>query len=192
MRQRFNPLRARSMARRPGEDGRLALSPRALRIGGWLAALVLVLGIAAAVRLFGGDGDGTSILPSPSAGTGGPVHPIVFGTALDEGRLVPAKAVTSRFAREDTFAYAVPDAEPATAIFVEVIRVADGTSEVVQEPVSSQEIGDVPGAIGFSVPAANLFDAFGPGSFRMRIYLDPQSTPIAEGAFELVEPLSSP
>ena len=89
------------------------LSPRALRLGGWLAALLLVLGIAAAVRFLGGNGDGTAILSSPSPGVSGTLYPIVFGTALDERRLVPDEAVTSRFVREDLFAYAVPDAEPA-------------------------------------------------------------------------------
>jgi len=180
------------MARRPGEDGRLTLSPRARLIGGWLAALLLVLGIAAAVRLLGGNGDGAAILPSPSSAAGGPLHPIVFGTALDAQRLVPADAVTSRFAREDTFAYAVPGAEPASSVYVEVRRVAGGPAEVVQQPVEAQQIPDGPANIGFSVPAANLLAVFGPGSFEMRIYLDPESAPIAEGTFELVEPLSSP
>jgi len=180
------------MARRPGEDRRLALSPRARLIGGWLVALLLVLGIAGAVRLLGGNGDGSALLASPSPTGGGPLHPIAFGTALDATRLVPADALTNRFVREDTFAYAVPDAEPASVIYVEVRRVANGSAEVVQEPVDPQEIPGAPANIGFSVPAANLLDAFGPGSFEMRIYLDPASRAIAEGAFELVEPLSSP
>jgi hypothetical protein len=192
MRQRFNPLRARSMARRPGEDGRLALSPRARLIGGWLAALLLVLGIAGAVRLLGGNGDGAGILPSPSPAGGGQLHPIAFGTALDATRLIPADAARSRFGREDTFAYAVPDAEPASVIYVEVRRVAGGPAEVVQEPVGEQEIPGAPANIGFSVPAANLLDDFGPGTFQMLIYLDPELPAIAEGTFELVEPLGSP
>jgi hypothetical protein len=178
------------MARRPGEDGRLTLSPRARLIGGWLATLLLVLGIAAAVRLLGGNGDGADILPSPSA-AGGPLHPIVFGTALDDERLVPADAVTSRFVGEDTFAYAVPDAAPASTVYVEVRRVAGGPAEVVQEPVDPQDIPGAPARIGFSVPAANLLAVFGPGTFEMRIFLDPASGPIAAGTFELVEPLPS-
>jgi hypothetical protein len=191
MRQRFGSLRRRAMARRPGEQGRLTLSPRARLLGGWLAVLLLVLGIAAAVRLLGGNGDGAALLPSPSV-DGEPVHAIVFGTALDAERLVPADAVTSRFVREDTFAYAVPEAEPASTVYVDVRRVAGGPAEVVQEAVDPQGIPGAPANIGFTVPAANLFDAFGSGSFEMRIYLDPESTPIAEGTFELVEPLSSP
>lgn len=180
------------MARRPGEGGRLALSPRARLLGGWLAALLIVLGIAGAVRLLGGNRDGAAILPSPTPATGGLLHPIVFGTALDAERLVPDDVVTSRFAPEDTFAYAVPDAEPASAVYVEVRRVAGGPAEVVQEPVDPQPIPGAPARIGFTVPAANLIDVFGPGSFEMRIYLDPASTPIAQGTFELVEPLGSP
>jgi hypothetical protein len=179
------------MARRPGEDGRLTLSPRARLIGGWLAALLLVLGIAAAVRLLGGNGDGSAILPSPSSATGGPLHPIVFGTALDDERLVPADAVTSRFVGEDTFAYAVPDAAPASTVYVEVRRVAGGPAEVVQAPVDPQDIPGAPAHIGFTVPAANLLAAFGPGAFEMRIFLDSASGPIAAGTFELVEPLPS-
>lgn len=190
MRQRLNRLRPHSMARRPGGDGRLNLSPRARQIGGWLAVLLLVLGIAAAVRLFGGNADGDAPLASPSASAGGALHPITFGTALDAERLVPDDAVTSRFARGDTFAYAVPDAEPATAVYVEVRRVSP--AEVVQMPTDAQQIPGAPARIGFTVPTANLLDAFGAGSFTMLIYLDPESNPIAEGSFELIEPLASP
>lgn len=190
MRQRLNRLRPHSMARRPGEDGRFTLSPRAMRIGGWLAALLLVLGIAAAVRLLGGNGDGDAPVASPSATAGGALLPITFGTAIDVERLVPEDAVTNRFARGDTFAYAVADAELALAVYVEVRRVSP--SEVVQEPVDAQQIPGAPARIGFTVPAANLLDVFGPGSFTMLIYLDPASEPIAEGTFELVEPLASP
>ena len=190
MRQRLNRLRPHSMARRPGDEGRFNLSPRARQIGGWLAVLLLVLGIAAAVRLFGGNADGDAPLTSPSATAGGALHPITFGTALDAERLVPEDAVTNRFARGDTFAYAVADAEPASAVYVEVRRISP--AEVVQEPVDAQEIPGAPANIGFTVPAANLLDVFGPGSFTMLIYLDPASEPIAEGTFELVEPLASP
>jgi hypothetical protein len=190
MRQRLNRLRPHSMARRPGEDGRFNLSPRARQIGGWLAVLLLVLGIAAAVRLFGGNADGDAPLASPSASAGGALHPITFGTALDAERLVPDDAVTNRFARGDTFAYAVPDAEPATAVYVEVRRVSP--TEVVQLPTDAQQIPGAPARIGFTVPTANLLDVFGAGSFTMLIYLDPESDPIAEGSFELIEPLASP
>jgi hypothetical protein len=84
----------------------------------------------------------------------------------------------------------VPDAEPATAVYVEVRRVSP--TEVVQLPTDAQQIPGAPARIGFTVPAANLLDVFGPGSFTMLIYLDPESDPIAEGSFELIEPLVSP
>lgn len=190
MRHRLTRLRPHSMARRPGEDGRFNLSPRARQIGGWLAVLLLVLGIAAAVRLFGGNADGDAPLASPSASAAGALHPITFGTALDGERLVPDDAVTNRFARGDTFAYAVPDAEPASEVYVEVRRVSP--SEIAQEPTEAQQIPGAPAHIGFTVPAANLLDEFGAGSFTMLIYLDPGSDPIAEGSFELIEPLASP
>jgi len=190
MRQRLNRMRPQSMARRPGDDGRFTLSPRARQIGGWLAVLVIVLGIAAAVRLFGGNADGDAPLTSPSAPTGGALLPVTFGTALDAERLVPDDAVTNRFARGDTFAYAVPDAAAATAVYVEVRRTSP--SEVLQAPTDAQQIPGAPARIGFTVPAANLLEVFGPGSFTMLIYLDPESDPIAEGSFELIEPLASP
>jgi hypothetical protein len=48
-------------------------------------------------------------------------------------------------------------------------------------------------AIGFTVPAANLLGAFGPGEYVMRIHLDPAADPIAQGTFVLVgEPSASP
>jgi hypothetical protein len=38
------------------------------------------------------------------------------------------------------------------------------------------------------VPADVLIGAFGEGSFRMRIYVDPAAAPVAEGRFRLVAP----
>jgi hypothetical protein len=190
MRQRFLSRRGRSMARRPGEGGRLALSPRALQIGGWVAALLLVLGIAGAVRLLGDSGDGATTEPSQSAGTG-ELLPIVFGTALSAEGVIPVDVRTTRFGRSATFAYAVDGGEPASAVHVEVERLDGGPVETVQ-PASVQRIANGPGLIGFTVPAAALLDAWGPGSYVMRIYLDPQASPIAEGRFVLVEADPSP
>ncbi|HEX5040312.1 MAG TPA: hypothetical protein VFW95_09275 [Candidatus Limnocylindria bacterium] len=177
------------MARRPGEPLRLNLSPRSLRLAGWLVALVLVLGIAAAVRLLGGNGgDVVATSPSPSAGS---LPPIAFGTALDDLRGVVAGSETTTFMRGQTFAYSVPDAAPASAVYVEVVRVGGGPQETVQEPVEAQAIANGPGPIGFTVPANILLDVFGPGRYVMTIYLDPAGRPIASGAFELVEAASS-
>jgi hypothetical protein len=192
MRQRFRQLRSNPMARPRGGDRRLDLSPRARLIGGWLAALLLVLVIAGAVRIFGGNADGTAPLQSASASATADRLAIVFGTALDPQRLVDPGTATARFVRGDTFAYSVTGADPASTVYVAVRRTAGGPAEVVQEAVDPQSIPGAPANIGFTVPAANLFDVFGPGVYEMLIYLDPDAEPIAEGSFELVEPLASP
>ena len=169
----------------------MALSPRARLIAGWVTALLLVLGIAGAVRLFGESGEG-AVVPSPSSDAAGTVLPIVFGTELTAERVVPVEARTTSFSPEMTFAYAVDGGEPAEAIYVEVERTDGGPLETVQEPVEAQQIPDAPALIGFTVPAANLLTAWGPGAYLMRIYLEPEGTPIAEGAFVLVEASGSP
>jgi hypothetical protein len=191
MRQRFGSFRQRSMARPRGRDARLDLSPRARLIGGWLAAIVLVLLIAGAVRLFGGNADGTSVLPSGSAASSSPL-PITFGTALDENRLVQDDLSTKQFIVDDLFAYSVADAAPASTVYVAVRRLAGGTQEQVQAAIEGQAIPDGPGTIGFTVPAVNLFDAFGPGTYEMHIALEPEGQPIAIGTFELIAPDASP
>ena len=192
MRRRLRALNARPMARRPirRRTRRLVFTPRASRLAGWLAALLLVLAVAAAARIFGGDGDGSGVVgqPSPSAAAR---LTITFGTALDDRRLVPDDARATRFARGDTFAYSVNDADPASAIYVEVRRVGGGPIETVQAPVEEQLIPGAPARIGFTVPAADLVDAFGDGTFEMLIYLDPAGEPIAEGRFELIEAAAS-
>lgn len=168
----------------------MALSPRARLIAGWLAAVLIVLGIAGAVRLLGESGEG-AVVPSPSSDAAGTL-PIVFGTELTAERVVPVEARTTRFSPETTFAYAVDGGEPANAIYVEVERTDGGPLETVQEPVEAQQIPDAPALIGFTVPTANLLDAWGPGAYLMRIYLEPEGAPIAEGAFVLVEAPGSP
>ena len=59
------------MARGPGDGGRFRLSPRARQLAGWVIALLLVLGIAGAVRLLGESGDEGAVVPSPSGAGGG-------------------------------------------------------------------------------------------------------------------------
>jgi hypothetical protein len=176
------------MAARAGDGGGLSLSPRAMRIAGWLAVIGLIAVVALAVRLLGGNADGAAVVPSPSASPGGP-HAIVFGTQLDPATgQVPEAAATGRFVPGDLFAYSVPpDDERPEAVFVEVTR-ADGTGEeVVQAAADARQVvpPDRP-AVGFTVPVDRLFEVFGAGAYRMRIYLDPDEPPIAEGSFELV------
>jgi len=175
------------MARRPGVGRGLDLSPRARILGGWLVALLLVLGIAGAVRLLGESGDASAPGPGPSNVASGSPHPIRFGTTLTAERLVPVEALATTFGPDDTFAYAVPDASPANEVYVEVRRTDGGPAEVVQEAVESQAIPDGPALIGFTVPAANLIDAWGPGAYSMRILLEPEGRAVAEGSFVLVQ-----
>ncbi len=188
MRGRFRRLRTRSMAVRPGSGGWPSLSPRGLRIAGWLAAIGVIGLIALAVRLLGGNADGAAILPSPSATPGGPA-PIAFGTTLDPATSqVPDTARTERFVVGDTFAYSVaPGAGRPDGVYVEVERIAGGDATIVQAAAEGEQA--VPAdrlAIAFTVPAENLLSAFGPGTYVMRIRDDPDGAPLAEGTFELL------
>ena len=198
MRQRFRTQRDRAMARPPGGEGRFTLTRREKLIAGWLAAIAVIVVIAIALQLLGGDGTGTPVVPGTSA-SAGPDAPaaITFGTALDEASgEVPAAATGNRFADGDTFAYSVPppDAMPAV-VYVEVERVSGGATEIVQAAAPENEQPVPPGRtlIGFTVPAGILLDEFGPGEYVMRIHLDPTDDPIAEGQFVLVgAPSASP
>ena len=193
MRQRLRPFRSRAMARRPGDEGALPLSPRALRYGGWIAAALLVGGIALMFRILGGNGDGTVVDPTPSGtAASSAVATITFGTALDGATgEVAADAQTSRFTDGDLFVYSVaPTGIVPSTVFVEVRRTAGGTVETVQAPVGAQPLPD-PTVIAFTVPTALLLADFGPGEYLMLIYADPAGDPIAEGTFELVALLLS-
>jgi hypothetical protein len=185
------------MARRPGGEGRFTLSRRQKLIAGWLAAIGLILVIAIVVRFLGGDGTGSPVVPSPSASdAGASPAAIAFGTTLDAtGGEVPETARVSRFAAGDTFAYSVPpDGVVPSTIYVGVERVAGGAAEVVQD-AATDGMQTVPAgrpAIAFTVPVAQLLEAFGPGEYVMRIHLDPADDPIAQGTFVLVgEPAAS-
>lgn len=192
MRQRLQPMRLRNMARRPGQDRRFSLSPRDRRIVGWLAAAAVFIVIAVVVGILGGNADGTPVAPGASAtAPASSAAPIRFGTALDAtSGTVSAEAETNRFAPGDTFAYSV-DAEgtvPA-AVYVGVERTSGGAQEVVQSAAEEglQDLPDGATTIAFTVPAALLVDVFGPGEYRMTIFIDPTAAPIAEGTFVLVD-----
>lgn len=185
MRQRLRSLRAHPMARRPGEDG-FAPSPRARRIGGWVAALLIVLGIAVVVGVLGGEGTPTGATPS---GSSPPVDgtAITFGTAIDPatGQVAEAARV-DRFMAGDTFAYSVaPTGTVPDAVYVEVRRTGGAADETIQEPAEAQILPD-PDTIAFTVPTDDLLAVFGAGTYLMLIYADPAGEPIAEGPFELV------
>lgn len=166
------------------------LGARERRLLGWLTAIGLVIGIAVVVGLIGGDADGAptggrSAPPSAS----GPLA-IAFGTDLDEATAeVTADARTDRFVAADTFAYSVrPGGVVPTTVYVEVERIGGGTPEVVQDAATEGEQAVPAGrpAIAFRVPAAVLLQAFGPGTYRMRIFTDRAGAHVAEGTFTLI------
>ncbi len=182
------------MAHRSADDGRVTLSPRSRRIGGWLAALLLVVGIAVVLRVLGGNGDGTPIGASPSGSASVGVAPeIAFGTALDPSSgQVADEARSERFVASDIFSYSVaPAGAIPPSVYVEVRRTSGGTEEILQEPVDPQPLPD-PNVIAFRVPAEDLLAVFGPGTYLMLIYAEPGGEPIAEGTFELVSADASP
>ncbi|MGH2380755.1 MAG: hypothetical protein ACRDG7_05990 [Candidatus Limnocylindria bacterium] len=181
------------MARGPADDDAIALSPRARRIGGWIAAALLIIGIAIVVRILGGNGDGAAIAPSPSGSGTTSAASIAFGTALDPSSgEVATDARSDRFADGDIFVYSVPPAGTVpSAVYVEIETAGTEPAETLQAPVDAQTLPN-PEVIAFSVPAADLLAVFGPGQFLMRIYADPAGDPIAEGPFELVGAATSP
>ena len=182
------------MARRPGGDERFSLSPRAKRAGGWLAALLLVVGIAVVLNVLGGNGDGAPIGESPSGSANVTLAAeIAFGTALDPASGQVADAARSeRFVAGDIFTYSVaPDGPVPPSVYVEVRRTSGPAVEIVQEPVDAQPLPD-PSVIAFRVPTDDLLEVFGPGTYLMLIYAEPGGQPIAEGSFELVSADGSP
>jgi hypothetical protein len=90
-------------------------------------------------------------------------------------------------AHRDPFAYSVElaAAPGVDQVLVEIVRFEGGVETVVQEP-DEQGIVASSRIIAFTVPTTRLLDAWGPGSYEMRIYLaDPD--PVARGHFTLVE-----
>jgi len=197
MRQRFRPLRARSMARRAGDEPAFTLRARERRLLGWIVAIGLVVGIAVVVGVLGGDGGDAPAPPggSSSADASAPLA-IAFGTRFDSATgEVAADARIDRFVAADDFAYSVrPGGTVPTTIFVEVERIGGGTAEIVQEAATEGEQQVTAGrpAIAFTVPAAALLEAFGPGDYRMRIFVDPAADPLAEGTFTLLAEVPPP
>ena len=154
---------------------------------GWLAAIVLVIGVAFVVGRLGGEAGGPEDEPTASVSTTPTLLPITFGTLLTAEGEVDPSSETSRFAVGDTLAYSVAaEPPPGGRVYVEVVRVADGAEEPVQTP-APQELPEERAVVGFQVPVQNLIDAFGPGAYVMRIYVSPSAGPIAEGRFELLD-----
>ena len=185
------------MARRPGQEGAVALGPRERRILGWIVALVLVIGIAIVVGVLGGNGDGDPMAPAGSVGpSAAAALPITFGTEIDSetGEVAP-DTQTDQFTSADSFAYSVrPAGAVPTTIYVEVERIGGGANEIVQprNPEGEQLVTAGRPAIAFTVPVSDLLAVFGSGEYRMRIFVDPAAAPVAEGTFTLVADPASP
>jgi hypothetical protein len=182
------------MARRPGGESRFSLTPGQRRLAGWGAVLALLIGTAVVVGLLGGNGDGNEVTPGGSEGTAAPSPPqITFGTAIDAatGEVATASR-TTRFDADDTFAWSVrPNERLPALVYVQVERTDGGPEEIVQAipGEGDQPLADEAEVIAFAVPAINLMDEFGPGTYTMRVHLNPEDEPIAQGTFELVDPV---
>lgn len=175
-----------------GERG-VTITPQARTIAGWLVAIILIVAAAFFVGRVGSP-DAPSAAGSGSPSATESLLPIAFGTGLDETTgEVAVDLRTGRFAAGDLFAYSVRPSEPpgTPELYVEVIRIDPDQSVTPVQTPTPQEIIPSADVIAFDVPADDLIDAFGPGSFLMRIYLERDGSPIAEGRFELVAPVAS-
>lgn len=172
-------LQARPMAaeRRPGPG------PRARTWLGWAAAAASVAVVAFLVGRAGSDAGIPSPTPSPSVA---PLS-ISFGTALDP---VSGEAIqpADRFRAGEEFAYSVrlAAAPGVPKILVEIVRLDGATETVVQVPSEQGIVANSP-LVAFQVHATDLLNAWGGGSYAMRIYLPGATDPIATGRFTLVE-----
>jgi hypothetical protein len=132
----------------------------------------------------GSDARLASPTPSPSSP---PPLPISFGTALDPAS-GEAINLTTRFRENDAIAYSVHAATAlgVDTILVEIIRLDDGT---VVQPASKQGIVASATIISFTfaVPTSHLLEAWGAGTYEMRIFLPTAADPMAVGRFTLVE-----
>lgn len=157
--------------------------PQARTWLGWLAAAAGVAVVAFLVGRAGSEVGIATPTPSPSAA---PLS-IRFGMALDQ---VTGEAIqpTDRFRAGDQFAYSVRlAAAPGTdTILVQIIRLEGQTETVAQVP-SKQGIVATSPLIAFKVPASRLLDAWGAGSYAMRMFLAGATRPFATGSFTLIE-----
>lgn len=156
--------------------------PRARGIIGWVGAVVVIAAVALIVGRPGTDAEGgrstPSAAPSPLA--------IAFGTSVDPVSGAAASPTTT-FRGGEPFVYSatLPAPVGTTDVYVEVLRDTDGTLNQVQAPQLQHTIADSP-VIVYSVTTDGLIQAFGTGTFVLRIYVDPTKAPIAEGRFRIL------
>jgi hypothetical protein len=112
---------------------------------------------------------------------------ITFGTVLDGATRTVSQPTDQFTPQAGAFAHSIAFAAPygAALLVEEVTRVAgDGTEKIVQSRAEGGNNAD-PNAlvIGYSVPVANVYQAWGTGNFVMRIYRGDEK--VAEGTFTL-------
>lgn len=180
--RRGRPSQARPMA----AERRTGPGPRARTWLGWAAAALGVVVVAFLVGRAGSESGLPSPTPSPSAT--GPFA-ITFGTTRDPAT-GEAIQPTDRFREGDQIAYSIrlAAAPGGDTILVEIVRLEADGETVVQQP-STQGIDPSSSLIAFTfaVPTSELLDAWGPGTYAMRIYLPGATDPFAAGRFTLVE-----
>jgi len=159
--------------------------PRASTWLGWAAAALGVIVVAFLVGRAGSEPGLPTPTPSPTVPA---ALPITYGTALDP---VNGEAIqpSDRFRDGDPFTYSVrmAAAPGVDKILVEIIRLnEDGTETVAQRP-SEQGIVATSPVFAFEVRTTDLLQAWGPGTYAMRIYLPGAADPFAAGRFTLVE-----
>jgi hypothetical protein len=174
-----------SQARPMGSDRRRGPGPRARTWLGWAAAALSVGLVAFLVGRAGSEPGLPSPTPSPSAPS--PLA-ITYGTALDP---VSGEATqpSDRFRQGDPFTYSVrmPAPPGVDTILVEIIRLNEDGSETVAQRPSEQKIVATSPVFAFEVLTTDLLQAWGPGTYAMRIYLPGATDPFAAGRFTLVE-----
>jgi hypothetical protein len=183
------------MAARRSQAQRLQAARRSARrslsnttLLGWLAAVAVLVALAFVV---GGPAAEQGVLggtPSPSQASPLSIH---FGQALDpdSNRAIQR---TRRFRAGDRFAYSVtlPHAPGTADILVEISRLKDG-GETVVPPRAVQHILPNVRTFAFVVRVDDLLDAWGAGSYEMRIFLEDDDVPLAAGRFTLIAPPAS-
>jgi hypothetical protein len=162
---------------------RAGLSPGTRRLVGWLGAIVAIAAVAFIVGRPGVDAEHARGTPTPPAPS--PI-PIAFGTSVDPASGAAADPTTT-FRGGDPFVYSATLAAPVgtTDIYVEVLRDTDGVLTQVQPPQLQHTIADSK-VIVYAVTTDGLIQAFGTGTFVLRIYRDPRASAIAEGTFRIL------
>jgi hypothetical protein len=162
---------------------RASLAPRARRLVGWLGAFVAIAAVALIVGRPGIDAEHGRATPTPPAPS--PI-PVAFGLSVDPVTGAASEPTTT-FRGGDPFVYSatLPAAVGTTDIYVEVLRDTDGVLTQVQAPQLQHTIASSP-VIVYAVTTDGLIQAFGTGTFVLRIYRDPHAAPVAEGRFRIL------